>query len=536
MSTFINNHNNLSSKDNNNNIDDVYKYNNKNLMSGNNSSLHNYSSQSTFKTQLNNNHHYYNHNMMHMYSSHMHNHNVSYTHSNYNMNQQSKKNSETKSVLNIQASEFIPLSQQRLQSKGKQHENVQKLNDSDTKNTKDQNDRFNHYNNINKHFVSTSLSSQVNEYFENNKSENYDNIDTEQQNYHFYEHNFDQNDDYDYNECHHNNYDDDDNVDNDYFCGPVNADVHYHHESQHCGNYNYELGPIGFPFYVEEGSSEPSPLSKLSFGNLIVNSKVWVCENNHWAFYKFDCVWDENVILMDTLGKCHLFDLNDLPLMYLQPTENDKQEQISSNESLGNTIKHVKKELNHSEYRKGRILRMDMPIVGLTSCQILTYEDKNSAATVQLADGSLFKLSLNLFEHEFEDVINNFKLKTNVHANNTTDINVVDFIDTKIKNGNNSKDCYNTVANSTITKRVKELKEKNWNYGELHTVKERTLLWRTYRNTLMGCLAIGTRDLYPVDLKYEHLIAISGLGLGFSYFDTEIDVDGQRKIFILNCC
>jgi len=520
MSTFSNNQNNYE-------INDGHEKSYKNLNTPNNSSFDNYSSQSTLKIQSNNN--YYHHNSQ-FFNNHIRNHNISYTNSSYNMNKRNKKSGETKTILNVEASEFIP----QFQSSQKQHQHVKTNNNYYTKNTRNQNDVFDHYNKDKdkSHYDSTSFSNQSDKYFHNNYYyQNGHNSDRKKQNYDFHGHKFHQNNDYYDNECYYNNYDDDDNIDNDYFCGPVYPDMNSHNESQHCEKYDYELGPIGLPFYVEDGHAEPSSLNKLSFENLNVDSKIWVCENNHWAFYKYQGVCDENVILIDTREKCQLFDLNDLPLMYLQPTESEnQQEQISSKKSLINNIKHVKKELNHLEYQTGRKLRIDIPIVGLASCQIVTYDEKNSTATLQLADGGLFRLSLDSFEHEFEDIINNLKLNTSNDVNNhkINNINNINNIndDIKIKNDYNSKNCNNIILNNTITNRVRkeiEINENKWNYGGLQKVKERTLLWRTYRNTLMGCLAVGTRDLYPIDLKYEHLISISGLGLGFSYFDTEID-------------
>jgi len=108
----------------------------------------------------------------------------------------------------------------------------------------------------------------------------------------------------------------------------------YHNELQHSGNYEYELGPLGLPFHVDEGQPEPSPLNKSSLNDCIANSTIWVCENNHWSFYKFQCVWDTSVALIDTLGKCQLFDLNNLPLMYLQPIESDIFEKTPPKEDV----------------------------------------------------------------------------------------------------------------------------------------------------------------------------------------------------------
>jgi len=56
------------------------------------------------------------------------------------------------------------------------------------------------------------------------------------------------------------------------------------------------------------------------------------------------------------------------------------------------------------------------------------------------------------------------------------------------------------------------------------------LKWISYKNTLLGAIAVATKHLYPISTDYKSLMFLSGIGLGFTWLDLEDDEDGEDGV------
>merc|ERR1719474_2553722 len=53
------------------------------------------------------------------------------------------------------------------------------------------------------------------------------------------------------------------------------------------------------------------------------------------------------------------------------------------------------------------------------------------------------------------------------------------------------------------------------------------LKWISYKNTLLGAIAVATKHLYPISTDYKSLMFLSGIGLGFTWLDLEDDDEDE---------
>ena len=70
----------------------------------------------------------------------------------------------------------------------------------------------------------------------------------------------------------------------------------------------------------------------------------------------------------------------------------------------------------------------------------------------------------------------------------------------------------------------------NGKWTIIERTKKSKLQWISYKNTLLGSIAVGTKHLYPISLDYKTLMFISGLGLSFSWYDQSLLISDNNII------
>ena len=70
-----------------------------------------------------------------------------------------------------------------------------------------------------------------------------------------------------------------------------------------------------------------------------------------------------------------------------------------------------------------------------------------------------------------------------------------------------------------------------WNW--ISRTNSMKLKWISYKNTLLGAIAVATKHLYPISTDYKSLMFLSGTGLGFHWLDLQEDEEEDVDIDIV---